>query len=225
MDSWTRIRPRIAQWEATTGRKITPAALRAMMEAELSVAADRANQATALGLQKEQLALQKEQLSKESAAAMVGGVANIATSGAQLWMLNKYLNKTPGVVPAIAPTTSAIPAGTAAITPTIDPVTGLTTNVTTTGFGGVAGPGAAPTITSVVKGAAIPTLLAAEAGGMVFGGDKGLIGKGEKTQAWGRVGAATATGAAIGGPIGAGVGFVVGVFDNFIRGDFGDLFG
>jgi hypothetical protein len=218
MESWGRIRPRIAQWEATTGRKITSTALRALMEAELNVAAERSNQSQAIGLQREQLALQKKQLGKESAAAVVGGVANLATSGAQLYLLNKYLNLSK---PAIAPVTPAI-----AGTPAIDTATG----VTTTGYGGMAGPGAAvsgaaPTIGATVSSTAIPAVLGAEAGGMVFGGDKGIIGKGEKTQAWGRVAGATATGAIIGGPVGAGVGFVVGVLDNFIHGDFGDLFG
>lgn len=58
--SFRKLKSRISQWEATTGRTATPSIIRGFAEAELNIAAERTAQAKGLELQEEQLDFSKK---------------------------------------------------------------------------------------------------------------------------------------------------------------------
>ena len=114
-----RIMPKLKQWEATTGRRITPAMLESMMRAELGVEADRAqeNAYRAKGLQ-----LEEQKIKDAKSAAKASSLVQIPTTAANLWLTNKALNRpseTAELIKAMKGTGTATPT-TAATAPAID---------------------------------------------------------------------------------------------------------
>lgn len=96
------LRARINQYEATTGRRVSKAALQALMESELDVMSARAGENARLeeskrqfgvsaALEQEKLGLTKQQMEDAAQAAKVSGVTQLVGSGAQLAMLNRML--------------------------------------------------------------------------------------------------------------------------------------
>lgn len=79
-----RIKPRISQWEATTGRKISPSMLDALIKGQLSAEVDKASQTRALDLQKSQLEQTKIQQDKANKAAVTKGYIDTATTAGML---------------------------------------------------------------------------------------------------------------------------------------------
>jgi hypothetical protein len=88
-DVWSRIRPKIQQWESVSGRRVTPSVLRDWIDAELNVEAGKANQARGLDIQQGYLDLNKEKLSQEQSAATISGIKDLATGGMGLYSLGK----------------------------------------------------------------------------------------------------------------------------------------
>ena len=108
-----RIMPRIKQWEATTGRKISQSMLDALMKGQLSAEVDKAQQTRAIDLQEEQFANQKDQQKKADKAAMVKGGVDVLTTGATLGLTYKALSKPSAMSEYLAATkggTAAAPA-------------------------------------------------------------------------------------------------------------------
>lgn len=98
-DTYRKLRAQIGQYESTTGRKVSPQTLQAMLEAELRVSSDRSTQAAELELRtkstNQTLDIQRQQVENEKRAATIGGITGTVGSGAQLYMMNKYINKMP----------------------------------------------------------------------------------------------------------------------------------
>src|SRR3989304_9188710 len=92
-----RIFPRINQYEATTGRRITPAMLESLLRAEMSGEVEKAKSSALIEKQdiarQEELALRREQIGKESQEATIGGAVNLATTGGMLALGYKALTR------------------------------------------------------------------------------------------------------------------------------------
>ena len=276
-DAFKRFRSKINQYEATTGRQLSPQAMESIFAAELRVQAERGTVIERQNLEKARFAeastLERERLKREKGAAKVGGITSIAQlglSGAEVY--GKLRPKVPtGVIPetSVRPTIGrpgagittdisaaggggAVAAGGAGISPALTGIAtteGLHAGVGAAGgltptAGGIGLPVSTATLPSTAAGfdpsAALPgtasgaapgllsTLgagagvagvagLGSAAGGMVFGGEGGVVGSGRDTQRAGQVGGGVAAGAAagsvvpvIGTTIGAAIGGVVG---------------
>jgi len=88
-----RIMPRIKQWEATTGRKISQSMLDALMKGQLSAEVDKAQQTRAIDLQEEQFANQKEQQKKAAKAASIKGYVDTASTAGMGYLTYKAVTK------------------------------------------------------------------------------------------------------------------------------------
>lgn len=92
-DLFGSILPQIRQYEATTGRKISSEAMRAMLEGSFQAADANANQSQQLALQQESLDFQKSQAKKDLAAqksaATVSGITQIGGTALQGGMMYK----------------------------------------------------------------------------------------------------------------------------------------
>ena len=88
-----RIMPRIKQYEATTGRKISQSMLDALMKGQLSAEVDKAQQTRAIDLQEEQFANQKEQQDKAAKAASIKGYVDTASTAGMGYLTYKAVTK------------------------------------------------------------------------------------------------------------------------------------
>jgi len=88
-----RIMPRIKQYEATTGRKISQSVLDALMKGQLSAEVDKAQQTRAIDLQEEQFANQKDQQKKAAKAASVKGYVDTASTAGMGYLTYKAVTK------------------------------------------------------------------------------------------------------------------------------------
>lgn len=81
----SNIKKKISQWEATTGRKITPDVIKGLAEAEISEGAKRGLQERALGLEEKRfkatLGLERERLETTKRAAKISGIVDLAELG------------------------------------------------------------------------------------------------------------------------------------------------
>ncbi len=146
-----RILPRLNQYEATTGRRMTPAMLDALYRAEMAGEVDKAKQSAVLDRQQTQrdqdLALQREKLDKESKAATIGGISDLATTAVMGYLGYKALTK-PAVTTITLTNTgaSAVPAYSATSAPSVGTAAETTpwlSGSSGVNYGNVAGSGSA----------------------------------------------------------------------------------
>ncbi len=229
---WSRIRPKIQQWESVSGRRVSPSVLREWIDAELGNEARTATASRGLDIQQQQVDINKEKMENEAKAAPISGIANLATTGIGMYGLGKEAGLWGGTK-AIG--TTGLSTGATAPTIAEGAQTQLATPITTTALGttapateGVIGPGtsAVPSTTSIGLGTGLGIVGSAGALGGALGSklsENELI---QKTTPWGgentermagSVGMGMAAGAiagsqigSIGGPWGAGIGAVVG---------------
>lgn len=245
-----RVRQQTAQFRATTGRDIHPALLEKLLEAEtsailnqqLGVAEFESREKFRAG----QLELAEEEIEAKGQASAVSGLAQLGTTA---FIGRELLKKgAPAVAggTVTAPTvgagaqqvTAEIATGAVGTAPAVTPavagaevgVGGAATTAGATGTTATAGTGAA---TTAAAGGAAPGLLTsaagllgpigvgAGAGQLIFGGERGLIGKGEATQTAGAAGGGALAGAyvgaqagSVGGPVGAVIGAAAGLIIN-----------
>jgi len=111
-----RIMPRIKQYEATTGRKISQSMLDALMKGQLSAEVDKAQQTRAIDLQEEQFANQKEQQDKAAKAASIKGYVDTASTAGMGYLTYKAVTKPSAMSELLAYQKSlgAVPGATAA---------------------------------------------------------------------------------------------------------------
>jgi hypothetical protein len=92
-DIWSRIRPKIQQWESVTGRTVPPSMLRSFMEAELNTEAGRADKARALDIQessrKDWADVANKRTELEAKANTVSGIGQLITGGIGAYGLGK----------------------------------------------------------------------------------------------------------------------------------------
>jgi hypothetical protein len=92
-----RVMPKIKQYEATTGRRLSPKMLESLMAAELDVesknATDNAFRSKSLELSERGLALNEKQAKDQAASAKVGGITGLASTAATGYLGYQYLNK------------------------------------------------------------------------------------------------------------------------------------
>jgi len=124
-----RIMPRIKQYEATTGRKISQSMLDALMKGQLSAEVDKAQQTRAIDLQEEQFANQKEQQKKAAKAASIKGYVDTASTAGMGYLTYKAVTKPSpmseliayqkglGAVPGTGVPSASVPAYTGASVP------------------------------------------------------------------------------------------------------------
>ena len=234
-DIWSRIRPKIQQWESVTGRTVPPSMLRSFMEAELNTEANRADKIRALDIQessrKDLADVANRRLDMESKANAVSGIADLATGGLGAYSLGKEAGlwgaKTPtagmgattmgtagntlmsGAQTQLAPTTAWNTPGLAAsVMP--EATTGAELATTTS----------APAVSSSISGSLAPIGLASTALGVGAGmlgkaitgyGREGHMGGERYTSAGIGAAGGAAAGFAVGGPIGAIIGGVTGL--------------
>lgn len=217
-----RIRPRIAQWESVTGRRIPPSLLRQWLEAELSVEAGRAIQSRALDIQQEfgerRLELLEEQIESEAGAAKIAGIGELAIGGATLApaigkglkTIGTQLGITGGATAAGATTLPAIIPGGAAIDP-------LLLNMPSAVGGGTAAPTAGTGLGAGFQSLALPAAagfvggkLGEELGRQQFWQEITPWGGAKTERKIGGVLGGAAAGFMVGGPIGAVIGGIVG---------------
>lgn len=167
-DIFRRIRTQAAQYEATTGRKISQANLNALYEAELSAQLTRSGEEARLGLevkqeerlaggQAQELDIKREEVKATKSAAKLQGAVNLASTGAQTYMVGKYLGGPAKGGPQAPPTSpgtyESIKSG---VTGARDYFTGTTTpppsNVGVTPTGELTGYGPAKTELSPITG-------------------------------------------------------------------------
>lgn len=200
-----RIMPKIQQWEANTGRKITPQMLEAMMKAELSVAADNAARSDAQAksdtIRQQELDLRKQESDKAASAAKVSGITQAVGTVGQGYLGYKVL--TGGPKPVTTPTTTAPAVSTVApATSSVPAYTGAGS----IGYTGGSAATAAPASNYAATGAANYSA------GTFGGGAQAAVGSGSTVTPLASSGATTAaaaeggaaTGAAAGGEAAAG---------------------
>ena len=88
-----RIKPRISQWEATTGRRISPSMLDALIKGQLDAEAGKATQERALDLQERGLADAKDAANKASKAATTKGYVDTASTAGMGYLTYKAVTK------------------------------------------------------------------------------------------------------------------------------------
>lgn len=88
-----RIRPRIAQWESTTGRRIAPTMLDSLIREQLDMESKRATSERAYDLQDKQLANTLDQQKKADRAAKVSGITGAVGTAANIGLTYKMLSK------------------------------------------------------------------------------------------------------------------------------------
>jgi hypothetical protein len=104
-----KILPKIQQYEATTGRKVSRSMLDSLFRQELEVLGEQDLRSRAVELQQKNIesdqAFRDKQLKSQEAANAISGVVGTGTAVGQMYLTNKYLNKPSGV-----PTTTTTPA-------------------------------------------------------------------------------------------------------------------
>ena len=80
-----KIRKKMMQYEAVTGRAVPPDVIRAMMEGEISAMAQGARAERALDVQQGYLDLAEEAQKKQAQAATIGGIGELAVGGSQIY--------------------------------------------------------------------------------------------------------------------------------------------
>ena len=88
-----RVKPRISQWEATTGRRITPTMLDSLIRGQLEAEAGKAQQSRALDIQQQGIDNQKEQQKKADKAAKVKGITDLASTAGMGYLTYKAVTK------------------------------------------------------------------------------------------------------------------------------------
>src|SRR3990167_6233292 len=88
-----RIKPRISQWEATTGRRISPSMLDALIKGQLDAEAGKATQERALDLKERGLADAKDAANKASKAATTKGYVDTASTAGMGYLTYKAVTK------------------------------------------------------------------------------------------------------------------------------------
>ena len=81
-----RVKPRISQWEATTGRRIHPTVLDSLIREQLRMEGERATKERAYDLE-------KQKMDKEEKAAKTKGIIDVASTGIQAGLTYKALSK------------------------------------------------------------------------------------------------------------------------------------
>lgn len=224
MANLASLKKRIAQYEATTGRKVSSSLLQAWAREEIASEQDRATQERTLSLGEERLkketALTERALAGQESAAKTSGLVQLGSAGVQTGMLLKGTDTgkalASGVKSALGIETAVTPGSIAAATAAPGAVAQTAVGK---GIGAIVGegiPGAvAPAGEAVISGtAAAPSMLNFGAlmtpmgiGGMAVS----MLGEkiGMAPRAAGAVGGAM-TGFAVGGPIGALIGGTIG---------------
>lgn len=220
-DIFSRFKRRARQFEATRGRPIAPSVTTRFLEAEIGAEQQRlgveAERAERIAGQRELREQRREEIKAQRGANIVSGITGTATTAALIGetrlgqaagraAVGAARRVAPSVVGAVAP----VPAGTLT-------GAGAPSAVTPTLTGTALPPTTAATPLAQVGAAAAPVLAGfagAEIGKRVFGGEKGLIGKGETTQTIGTIGSAAAAGFLFGGPVGALIGAGTGVISD-----------
>lgn len=86
---WSRIRPKIQQWESITGRKADASIIRGLADAEFSAAADKATASRSLDIEQQRVNLAKKQAEDAAKGNTYKGISELATSGMGLYGLGK----------------------------------------------------------------------------------------------------------------------------------------
>lgn len=240
------ILPQIRQYEATTGRSISPGALESLLRAQYRSQAERSLQYAQLGERKREFDIQQEaqekQRKKEAAAARTSGAIQLGGTALQTAILGKagYLGTT--VQGALGGPIGGPAVSTTPFVPTAVPHTTLSTSLgsstitgagvqgaSTTGSQVVAGellaaqpavnvPGAAATSGGATALApAAPPIIAPAVAGFGIGAVSQKIFPGRGPRTRAGVGGGAVAGAAIGAPAGP-VGMVVGAIIGGVSG-------
>lgn len=132
-DLFSRVLPGLRQYEATTGRRVSPQVIQGLIQGQLETEAQRSLAGEGLALRREELAAERkfreEQLKREAQAATVSGITQTATSAATLGLLYKggFFSKAPAVLPSTLPSvTEGLPATLSVPTAVNLPGTGAT---------------------------------------------------------------------------------------------------
>lgn len=86
---WSRIRPKIQQWESVTGRRIDPSAIRSLADAEFDTQKKTANASKYLDIEQQRVDLVKKQAEDAAKGNTYKGVSELATTGIGLYGLGK----------------------------------------------------------------------------------------------------------------------------------------
>jgi hypothetical protein len=141
-----RIKPRISQWEATTGKRISPTMLDALIKGQLSAEVDKANATRALDQRQSEINNQQSQQKKADKAAAVQGYVGLGTTAASLGLTYKALNKPSAMseyLAAMKGVGAATPAYTGPMSATAPAFTGSAPTSLTAGYGSAEGAQAA----------------------------------------------------------------------------------
>ena len=147
-----KILPKIQQYEATTGRKVSRSMMNSLFRQELDVMAERDAQTRALDIQQQTLDLNKQTAADTKSANKAAGVTGAVSSAGQLYLGYKYLTK-PDSGTYTGPDASATTGG-------------FANGNTGTGPAFSEAPGAQPTTPAVGGQTAAATAPAYDAGGM-----------------------------------------------------------
>lgn len=125
-----KILPKIQQYEATTGRKVSRSMMDSLFREELDVMANRDAQNRSLDMQQQNLDLAKQSAADTKSANKVSGIVGAVSTAGNLALGYKYVTgpktATPAAVPA-ATTTPAVGTTTIGAQPTTPAVGGQTT--------------------------------------------------------------------------------------------------
>jgi hypothetical protein len=211
-----RIKPKINQWEATTGRRISPQVLEALLKSELEVESGKALQSKELALREKainaDIDYRNKALAMEEEAGKVGALVDIAGAGATYSLAKSYLGGGPAKVggqKAITGVTSTLSeGGQAAIAAAsgigTETLTGTAADFATESFVPAAGGAEA-----AGAGLAVPAL--AGTGAKLLSGALGANQEISNVAGGATAGALLGAGTAVGGPVGAVVGGILGL--------------
>ena len=222
MPSYEDLQTQIAQYEATSGRKVSSGALRALYEADLKAKYAQVGETAKIGLLNRELTMKEKEAKAQASAAKMSGAIQLGGLGIQGYGMYKYFNptKTPVTAPLATEIPSHVPGLLTAQSGAAGPLN--IPAATTPSLTGI--PSLTPLPTAVTPAAttaataATPSLLstAGWAGGVGAGVGMGARALGANKEL--SVAAGAATGAAYGfmtgGPVGGIIGLVAGALPN-----------
>lgn len=212
-NTWSKILPKIKQYEATTGRQISSEALEALFKADIDEAYDRSYQNQQLGIEQERLDLDKEAAKDAESAAKTSGAIQLGGTALQAGMLYKSL----------FPSTPAIKGSIGSTALTTGTTSALTSTATAAEMAtGVNLPGTATVTTAGITPTSLLSTIAPAAGVGAIGGLAGNLYTKWKSDStddpanvsrrgkWAGAAGGAVAGFAVGGPVGAVVGGIAG---------------